>query len=609
MITTDVVVIDSGINTKFMKCSNRKINGISIFRQGLSYCFNNDIDDTYGHGTAVVNIITKHSKADVFVIKIFENGDLIDEEALILSLEYVRDNITCKAINLSMGLKISENKDKLKKICSDINDKGIIIISAFDNDACISYPAAFDNVIGVGSSYKCKNAFQFEYIEGSPINILAKGGFQRILWNNDYVVMGGSSFACAYITAYILNLIMCDRMSYDQVLKEMKEHAVYVYKKMVYKKTNNNFFDIRKAALFPINKEMHSLIRNVNKLKFEIKGIYDIKQSGRVGANVHNIIDALDNEINITINDIESLDYNTIDTLVIGHMSEINRMMNSDVRLTLIKTAIENNVNVFSFDSLQYCAEEIHNRKSLIYSPIITQADVPQNTFGKLYNIDKPVLAVLGTSSKQGKFTLQLILKDLLNQKNYKVGMIGTEPHSLLFGADYVYPMGYNSTIFIDGHSSIILLNKMINDICEKGAEIIITGSQANTIPTNNYNVVSFPIKQHVFLMGIQPDAVILCVNPQDDIRYIINTIKYIEGVTNCQVIGLVLFPMILSNDWKGMFQLKTKINEEQVETVKERLKSKIGIPIYVLGQHADMQNLTDSIIEYFSCGENEDEA
>ena len=59
MITTDVVVIDSGINTKFIKCSNRKINGISIFRQGLSYCYNNDINDTYGHGTAVVNIITK----------------------------------------------------------------------------------------------------------------------------------------------------------------------------------------------------------------------------------------------------------------------------------------------------------------------------------------------------------------------------------------------------------------------------------------------------------------------------------------------------------------------------------------------------------------------
>lgn len=38
--------------------------------------------------------------------------------------------------------------------------------------------------------------------------------------------------------------------------------------------------------------------------------------------------------------------------------------------------------------------------------------------------------------------------------------------------------------------------------------------------------------------------------------------------------------PLILSNDWKGMFQLKTKINEEQVETVKERLVSKIGIPV-----------------------------
>ena len=54
--------------------------------------------------------------------------------------------------------------------------------------------------------------------------------------------MGGSSFACAYITAYILNLIMCDRLSYDR-LKEMKKHAAYVYKKEGYmKKTNNVIF-------------------------------------------------------------------------------------------------------------------------------------------------------------------------------------------------------------------------------------------------------------------------------------------------------------------------------------------------------------------------------
>lgn len=39
-----------------------------------------------------------------------------------------------------------------------------------------------------------------------------------------------------------------------------------------------------------------------------------------MGANVHNIIDALDNEINITINDIESLDYNTIDTFLSNNM-------------------------------------------------------------------------------------------------------------------------------------------------------------------------------------------------------------------------------------------------------------------------------------------------
>lgn len=51
-----------------------------------------------------------------------------------------------------------------------------------------------------------------------------------------------------------------------------------------------------------------------------------------------------------------------------------------------------------------------------------------------LYRISTPVLAVCGTSSKQGKFTLQLELRKRFCEMGYKVGQIGTEPNSLLLG-------------------------------------------------------------------------------------------------------------------------------------------------------------------------------
>ena len=605
MFSTDVVVVDSGINIDLLANKSEKVSGIHIFENEISFQIDDDIKDKYGHGTAVTNIIKKHSEATIFVIKIFDHEDSIDENTLIYTLKYIKNNISCRIINLSMGVKVCERKKELESICQELCNNGVIIISAFDNDGCFSYPAVFDCVIGVGNSYKCKNSFQFEYVDGSPINILAKGGLQRVLWNDKSVIMGGSSFACAYITAYVANLLKNEDVPYTQVLEKLRCNAVNIHECKNFERNIDGFFEIGKAALFPINKEMHSLIRNFNNVCFSIVDLYDIKHSGRVGVKANKIIESPDMESDFIIKDIKDLDFKSIDTLIIGHMSEINRMFGEDIRLKLIKAAIENNINVFSFDSLEYCAEQIKYRTSLVYYPIITASDLPQNTFGKLYIIDKPVVSVFGTSSQQGKFTLQLILRNLLFQKKYKVGMLGTEPHSLLFGMDYVYPMGYNSSILIDSHASIILLNSMLNKICEQGVDIIITGSQANTVPTNTYNVTSFPMKQHCFLMGVQPDAVILCINPEDDPQYIVNTIKYIEGAANCKVLGLVLFPMALTNDWRDVFNVKEKVDLHQINIIRSIIEKQINLPMFVLGEHFEMEALCELIIDYFS---NEDE-
>ena len=90
---------------------------------------------------------------------------------------------------------------------------------------------------------------------------------------------------------------------------------------------------------------------------------------------------------------------------------------------------IENKVNVYSFDSLDYCAHLFMKENSPIrvFWPSVRKCNVPQNTFGKLYKISKPVLGVFGTSSCQGKFTLQILLKELLEKSGYAVGHIGTD--------------------------------------------------------------------------------------------------------------------------------------------------------------------------------------
>ena len=109
------------------------------------------------------------------------------------------------------------------------------------------------------------------------------------------------------------------------------------------------------------------------------------------------------------------------------------------------------------------------------------------------------MLGVFGTSSQQGKFTLQLIIRDLLLKAGYSVGQIGSEPHSELFGMDYSFPFGYNQSIYVRDDDVILYLNSAIHSLCDEN-DIIIVGSQANTIPYDYGNLDRYMLRQHLFL-------------------------------------------------------------------------------------------------------------
>ena len=104
----------------------------------------------------------------------------------------------------------------------------------------------------------------------------------------------------------------------------------------------------------------------------------------------------------------------------------------------------------FCFDSLEDYQGECDKLNKIgrkVYFPDILRENIPQNYFGKLYSIGKPVLMISGTGSQQGKFSLQLKLRDRFKQEGYRVGQLGTEPSSLLFGMDEVFPCGYGSKV------------------------------------------------------------------------------------------------------------------------------------------------------------------
>ena len=130
--------------------------------------------------------------------------------------------------------------------------------------------------------------------------------------------------------------------------------------------------------------------------------------------------------------------------------------------------------------------------------------------------------------------------------------------------------------------------------------DIIIVGSQSGTVPYDTGNIVQYTIPQYHFLLGTQPDAVILCINPYDDFDYIKKTIKFIEACTDCKVIALVVFPMNIRDGWSGIYESKKTMSDEELDTLKKTLYRYFHIPIFALGNEKDMGNLSEHVINFF---------
>ncbi len=597
----DIVIVDSGV------CFNKKSDTKELpdfynVTEDFTFYKSTDYKDDIGHGSMIYHIITHETvDAKICVIRIFDKDtDDVDDTALISVLSFIRDNISCRIINLSLGLTSSDRLVHLEKVCREISDKDTVIVSAFDNNGSFSFPAAFDFVIGVDNWYQSKSVDNFEYVSDSPINIRAKGGLQKIDWNGRCAVIGGSSFACAHITAYIFNM-MCSKhrqLSFNETLALLKENACNVYPGQLSYINPEIPFSLKKAAIFPFNKEMHQLVRFTKDLSFEITDVYDLPQTGRVGVKTSRIVRESESDASeeYVIKNIKRISYEMFDTLILGHLDELNRIAGYDIRDKITKEALEAGKNVYSFDDIDISLKEKYIRQ--FYHPDIN-AECTANNFGKLYQINVPVIGVWGTSSAQGKFTLQIILRKLFSEAGYSVGGIGSEPHSLLFGMDYVFPMGYASPLNLDDWQAVSILNKMVFSLNQK--DVIIAGSQANSIPMNMYNLSSIPVRMFSYLLGINPDVVILNINPDDDIDYIRNTVKYIEGVADCKVLALVMFPMKCVNDWRKSFDIKETVSDNEFSDTSEYLREKIGLPVFRLGNSEHMRLLYNLITDYLT--------
>jgi len=604
----DLVIIDSGVQANHPALEKISFHVLQFnFISDNEYILEDEISDNIGHGTAVFYLISKYLQDErVLNIKVFTTDFEPSAQQIIEVLQYIEKNISCKIIHLSNGIIHCDEKEQLHDVCRSLTRSGIIIICAFENTGIISYPAAFDEVIGVDWSLGCRKVNEFEYVENSCVNIRGIGTDQRVPWvNSEYNYVSGSSFVSPHVTGEILKQHRLHDLpiSKDHILSHFKNNAKRVYLSRDTRPPMQSI-SINKAIVCPVNKEIHSLIRFNHLLNFDITQYYDIAVLGNVGKKLTDIVSGDIAKKNNKILNYDKLDWNAdFDTVILGHTKDISSIIGRNIIQEILNGCIKYNKNIYCFDDLTSYKKEIeqlHKNACKVYYPIINEENVPENRFCKLYSIGKPLLMIMGTSSTQGKFTLQLTLREMFLSNGYSVGQLGTEPSSLLFGMDEVYPMGFGSTVKLQSTDAITVMNQLLNNIEEKNPDIILLGGQSHTLQLNAGNTAFYPLMNYELLLASDPDAIILCVNAHDSFEYIARCISFLESFIDTKVIALVLFPLRKNYRWSVLGVNKDIIDQRELDKYAIRLAEHFKIPCLKLNDKNDINLLFNHCIEYF---------
>ncbi len=593
-----IVVVDSGVSIS----NNEELYGCFLSPTKKDpLC---DFSDDLNHGTGIYGIIKSHNpSANIFNLKICSKShSQINIQDLINALEYIEANISCKIINVCLALSVSANISELKKlemICKKLDSKGSIIIASFDNYGSLSYPASFDSVIGVTSGDLCHKTSDYEFVESDSVNIAAFGRDQKILSSKGgFMLSKGTSLACAHITG-ISSLICKQTTSRQSLLRLLKKDAIsnhYYKDSSCLSKNGINFCrHIKNALTFPLNKEIYPLLRFENSLSFKITEVCDIKHSCNIGSNTNHLLH-LSNGPGHVVKNFLSVDFNVFDTVILGHTNAIETIsttLNSQID-SFLQKCISYNKKVYSFD----LRDKTFTDYPFYFTPSLRTKDITYAPFGKLFRNPIPVVGIFGTSSQQGKFSIQLELRKIFSNFGYRVGQIGTEPSSFLFGMDSCFHYGYNAYPSVVRFDCVSFINKEICEIVSKGAEIIFVGGQSRMLPADNGNVNNFTFPQIEFLFATQPDLVILSVNSWDDFSYITKTISFIESSVNGKVIALMLSPFEKKLDPFANLIETTVLSSKKIKSYIDSFEKHFGLPTYCVLHPEDYQKIANQIIE-----------
>lgn len=457
-------------------------------------------------------------------------------------------------------------------------------------------------MLGVDWDIECKRNNDFIYCENGIVDVYGKGINQKLCWSNtsDYIISAGASFATAHITSHLIPLLENGEVkTYADAKNLLKKQAIK--KVSMYQTLDKQYPDLKgkRVAVFPFNKEIMSITNYSDLLACEITHVYDIKQSGNVNKFTISFSHRKASSKEYKIQDFQEIvdDKDSIDVLVVGHLTELNRITNYNYTKDCIDYCLTYGKMMISFDTItNVILDQFAKKNQACFNMNIDK--ISYDISEKLRIIGTPIITVVGTGSKQGKFSLQLELRKKFLENGYAVGQWCTEPQGYLFGIDQVFPVGYGSNINFNEKEMIHGINNQFHEIEKLEKDIIIAGLQSHLISDKLYNTRMFPTLQTAILAATQPDVMVLVVNTYDTDEYIIRTLHFAESITGSNIICIALSFRNVKSSFSPLEQNITPLTEKEINAHKNRITKITGKICFSINQ---VDDIFDVIIKHLN--------
>ena len=193
-------------------------------------------EDSCGHGTSVAGIIAAKGSEDgfkginpnveLYSAKVLDSNLSAPISRVVEAIYWAIDN-EVNIINISFGT--ATDSDALKLAIQDAYAAGILLIAAAGNNLTIEYPAAYDEVIAVGSVDSMGERSQYS-ATGEDLELMAPG--ELILSTSHFggfTVSSGTSMAAPHVTGIASILWQKDISSSNDFIRNLLDLSANKY--------------------------------------------------------------------------------------------------------------------------------------------------------------------------------------------------------------------------------------------------------------------------------------------------------------------------------------------------------------------------------------------